>query len=80
MQEFWHKMITGLSHKTYARLVAIFVLVWFVMDTIEFTDWVIDKFKTDPVCVPTTTFIPLPSPPPSWNFAPAIDPPRNREI
>jgi hypothetical protein len=84
MQEFWHKIVTSSpnsSHRLQVRLATIFVLIWFVMDTIEFTDWVIGKFKPEPARY-GTIIVPS-SPPPNFQFfqsAPTVDPTRNREI
>ena len=76
----WYNIIghPGTPHRLKVRLAAIFVLVWFAMDTVEFADWVVSKFKEEPPCAPVTQFIPYGAPP-SW-FQQPPDPTRNRGI
>ena len=55
----WHRIFSGNpEHSRELFFAGMFVLVWFVMDTIEFVDWAVGKFsnQTTAICVPVGAF------------------------
>jgi hypothetical protein len=57
-----HRIVSG-GPKRRAELIAagVFVLIWFGIDIIQFSDWVLQKFNPPEtaICLPVLTSIPL---------------------
>ena len=54
MKDSLHRILSGSPDSRFQLIAAgIFVLVWFAIDVIQFTDWAMQKFNPTPViCAP----------------------------